>query len=337
MKKYYSTHKAKPVIFAAFTIILLQTFGCSKTAAVKGIIAATSDVETTVTTTTTGTVEAVSQAVLGFSQTGRVASIHITAGAKLKKAQILAELENRDLRAIMTDAVTDGKRSDELFEARLVSKTALEQSKKALEIATANFERSIIRAPYDGSITEVNLELGELAGSTSAKAPMRIVDNRPRIVKGDIDEIDLAKVKAGAEARIKIAAVRPEHFSAKVSSIVPFVSTLKDKDRTAAVEFSVDSLGLAIPVGASADIEIIVQKKPNALAIPTKCLLGTGTNRYVYKTVDDKAVKSTVTIGIGNYEKTEILTGLAAGETVLFPPEDVELKDGLKVKVEIKK
>ena len=311
--------------------------GCSKKPILKAAHASRTAVETTVTTTSSGTVEADQQAILGFSAPGRVSQVLIHPGERVKKGQLLARLENLDLETISGDAERELKRADELFSSGLVSRVALDEARKNVQIARANRDKSVIRAPFDGVVTEVNLEIGELAQVTSvnpALPPLRLVDLKPRLVKGRIDEVDLAKIHAGSRARIKIPAVGSRVFAAEVSRVVPFVNSAKEQDRTSQVELRIPGSDSTLPVGASADIEIVVDSKSDALAVPTRALLGHTGAKYVFRAVAGQLVKTVVTTGIGNYDRTELLSGVQAGDLVVYPPEDRDLVEGLKIETE---
>ncbi|MGK5085493.1 efflux RND transporter periplasmic adaptor subunit [Bdellovibrionota bacterium FG-1] len=325
------------LIFSTILLLALSTEGCSKGPKLKGVKATQTMVETTVSTTSSGTVDAEQQAVLGFSTTGRIAKINVRLGSAARKGQVLAELENIDLRSILDDSENELKRSRELFANGLVSKAALDTAKKNNDIARANLDRTLLRAPFDGVVTEMNLELGELAQSTVSptKALLRLIDMKPRIIKGEIDEVDLAKVKVGDPARVKIQAARPQPFSAKIRRVVPFVSTTKEQDRTSQIELQMAETESLIPVGASADVEIITHTKPEALAVPTRAILGTGGQKYLYRFDGKKIHKTVIKLGVGNYERTEILSGVTNGEVVVYPSDDFELKDDMRVQVEL--
>jgi len=203
-----------------------------------------------------------------------------------------------------------------------------------------------MRAPFAGMITAMDLKVGEFYQSSTNlnnKPAVQIIDLKKRIIKGEIDEVDLQKVAIGYHARIKIPALRNQVFSAVVTKVVPFVSTAKDQDRTSQIQLEIlasesDSnlklkgVPVLIPVGASADVEIISQTKDKVNILPTNVLLGTGKTRFLYKIKDGKLIKSEVKIGIGNYDRVEILEGLESTELVARPIGNVELSDGLKIK-----
>lgn len=327
----------------AIVLVAGVSAACGKKPVVKGVQAAKTSVESSVTTTTAGTVTADQQAVLSFGAVGggggRVARIAVNSGDRVKRGQILAELENADLETVSKNAEADLARTRKLFKAGLVSKVALDDARKAYDTARVNLDKSQIRAPFDGVITEMNLELGEMAQTTpvtGVKAQMRIVDIQPRIIKGDIDEIDLARVEVGTPARVKIQAVSPDWLSATVTKVIPFVSTIKEKDRTSEVELELtERRAELIPVGASADIEIITEQKDGVLAVPARTVIGRGGGqRHVFRFEGGVVHRRDVKTGIGNFERVQILSGISEGDVVAFPPEEIELKDGMKVTLE---
>lgn len=318
-------------------LFCLLLTACTKTASLKGVHPASAPVETTVTTINSGTVEAENMGTLGFGISGRVAQVLAKPGDRVKAGQVLAELENADLRTIYREAQKENERAKKLLDEGLVSKVGFQEAIKAYEIAKMNYDRSVIRAPFDGVVTEVNLRVGELSGpqTPGTGKPMRLIDEKPRLVKGDIDEVDLARVKSGQKARIRVPASRTEPFPAKVSRVVPFVDTTKEQDRTSQIELRMDGAEAAIPVGASAEIEIVTDAKEGALAVPARTVLGSGKTRYVYVAKDGKLAKVAVETGIGNYDRVEILKGVTANDVVVFPSEDADLTDGLRVHVEL--
>ncbi len=312
--------------------------GCSKPVTLRAAKVAKTNVEASITTTSAGTVSADQQAILDFGTVGRISRIFVKTGDHVKTGQDLAQLENTDLKSVFADSEREVKRTEELFAAGLVSQAALDTARKSLEVARSGFEKTIIRAPFEGVVTELNLEVGEFAqvgSGASKKAPIRLVDLKPRIIHGDVDEVDLGKLKVGMAARVKIAAARAEPFQAVLQRVVPFVSTAKEQDRTSEVELRIqEQAQTVIPVGASATIEIITDARNGVLAIPSRAILGFSDKRYVFKVVEDRLVKTDIKLGIGNYARTEVVSGLSESDVVVFAPSDLELKEGMKVKAE---
>lgn len=320
-------------------IILFLLSSCSKAVKVSVIHPARGTTENTVSTINSGTVEAKHQAELAFGTVGRISKIHSTVGAIVSSGALIAELENADLKAIYNETQKELVRANELYKNGLVSIASLDSAKRANEVARTSLEKTIIKAPFKGMITSLNLKEAEIYQSNTAldkKSLVQIIDLEKRIVKGEIDEVDLQKITTGNVARIKIPAMNNQILPAKVSKVVPFVSTAKDQDRTSEIELEFLDNKVLVPVGASADVEIVTKIKENVLTLPTNYILGTGKNRYIYVENDGKIHKKTVTLGIGNYDKVEIIDALTEKDFIVAPPEGVELIEGMKVKPELK-
>ncbi len=322
------------------TILILSLIAlasCGGKVEVEAIKMEKGTVESTVTTTNSGTVEAREQAELAFGTPGRIAKIHVSLGAKVQKGTLIAELENADLRAVYNEALKDFERSQELYKNGLVSVANLDGVNRAREVARINLDKTIIKAPFDGMITALNLKIGEFyqSGASLAaekKIDVQIIDLKSRLIKGEIDEVDLQKVQIGQDARVKIPAMKNQIIKARLTKVVPFVSTVKDQDRTSQIELEILENQSLIPVGASADVEIVVESKKDANILPAMVLTGVGKSRSVFIIDGSKLIKRAVKVGTGNYERVEILEGVTAGELVAKPLEGVELIDGMKVK-----
>ena len=325
-------------LFFITTLLILSA--CSDKPKVEAIKLAIGSVESSVSTVNSGTVEAQFQAELAFGTVGRIAKIYVTLGSKVNTGTIIAELENADFKAVYEEAQKELSRANELYKNGLVSIASLDSAKRVREVARLNYEKTVIKAPFQGMITAMNLKVGEYyQGSTTfdKKPNVQIIDLKKRLIKGEIDEIDLQKVAIGFPARIKIPALRNQIFNARVTNVVPFVSTAKDQDRTSQIELEIlearDAAGvdILIPVGASADVEIISETKVNVKMLPSGVMVGTGKTRSLFKIIDGKLKKSDVLIGLGNYERMEVLDGVNADDLIARPLNGIEMVDGMKV------
>ncbi len=322
------------LLWRSFGVLILGLSACSKTIEVKMAEVATTSVESTVSTVSSGTVEALQVAVLSFSGTGRVEKIYVHLGDFVKRGQKIANLENKDAQALVSQVANDLETSKKLFGEGLISKAALDEAKKAFEVAKANYDRTEMIAPFDGQVSELNLQIGESPAAVltaTQKVAVRIVDLKPRVIRGQIDEIDLPKVKVGAKARVRIQSVQAKAIESVVTKVIPYISTSKEQERTAQVELRPTDQQMLLPAGASADIEIIITEKAKALAVPARAIFGVTGKRYVYRILAGKLEKVDVVPGVGNYETMEVTQGLALGEMVALPSEGLEFREGIKV------
>jgi HlyD family secretion protein len=320
-------------VFLIFTVILGSLTGCGKRPVVQVVKAGRSPIEASVSGVTSGTVRAEKIAELAFGTVGRVQELNVELGDRVKAGEILAQVENQDLVSRLNVAKEELERSKRLSRDNAMSRSNLIQAQGAYDAAVTAYEKSLIRAPYDGIIAEVNLEVGQLSQITAVipLAPLRIIDVERRYVRAEIDEVDLPKVRVGMPARVKILAVRREPFSASVRKVVPFISSVREQDRTSEIELNIESEGVLLPAGASADVEVITETKEDVVALVTKAILGRGDDRYVFRIDGDVLRKTPIKLGIFGYTISEVVSGLREGDEVAMPSDKVELKDGLTV------
>jgi multidrug efflux pump subunit AcrA (membrane-fusion protein) len=107
---------------------------------------------------------------------------------------------------------------------------------------------------------------------------------------------------------------------------------VREQDRTTEIELTVENEGILLPVGASADVEIVTDKREGVITVTSRALFGRGGERYAFVLDGNLARRRPVAVGIFNYTTTEIMSGLSEGEIVLLPSDKLDLKDGLKVK-----
>jgi HlyD family secretion protein len=315
--------------------VLTASMGCGERIELRATSVTKGTVESVVSSVNSGTVRAEQQAELSFGAVGRVQALGIKLGDRVKHGAILAELENSDLKASLDFMRRESVRRKELAAKKLISASEFEEISRQIEQASSALEKTVIRAPFDGVVTELNLEVGQLSQITAVipKPLVRLIDEAPRYVRAEIDELDLNKIKVGQPARVKVLATRAKPFTAEVRQVVPFISTIKEQDRTAEIELNVEAEGGLLPVGASADVEVILETKTNVLVAPARAILGKREARYVFKLEDGYARKTDVQVGISGYDLTEVTKGLAENDQVLIPSDEVDLQDGARVTV----
>jgi HlyD family secretion protein len=326
----------QPFLSHLFVVgVLTASMGCGERIELRATPVTKGTVESVVSSVNSGTVRAEQQAELSFGAVGRVQALGIKLGDRVKHGAILAELENSDLKASLDFMRRESVRRKELAAKKLISASEFEEISRQIEQASSALEKTVIRAPFDGVVTELNLEVGQLSQITAVipKPLVRLIDEAPRYVRAEIDELDLNKIKVGQPARVKVLATRAKPFTAEVRQVVPFISTIKEQDRTAEIELNVEAEGGLLPVGASADVEVILETKTNVLVAPARAILGKREARYVFKLEDGYARKTDVQVGISGYDLTEVTKGLAENDQVLIPSDEVDLQDGARVTV----
>lgn len=319
--------------YVTMFLVILPVCGCTKKPEVSVVTVSRGAVEETVAGVNSGTVKAEQLAELAFGAVGRVREVNVHLGERVPKGMILAQIENGDLQSRLDVAAEELARARTLQQSHAASRSNVIQAQGNYDAAMTAYEKSLIRAPFEGIVAEKNLEVGQLSQITAVipLAPIRLIDTQPRYVTVEIDEVDLPKVRLGMEARVKVLAVRREPFNATVRKVIPFVSSVREQDRTSAVELNVESEGVLLPAGASADVEIVTATTRDVVVVPSRTILGRGAGRYVFTLRGGRVAKVPVIVGLSGYNVSEIVSGLSAGDRVVMPAEKVNLYDGLVV------
>ena len=327
-------HPGRAACVVACVAVLLSLAGCKEKPEVSVVSVARGSVEETVTGVNSGTVKAEQLAELAFGAVGRVREVNVHLGERVPKGMVLAQIENGDLKSRLEVAQEELARAKTLQQSQAASRSNVIQAQGNYDAAVTAYERSLIRAPFEGIVAEKNLEVGQLSQITAVipLAPLRLIDTKPRYVKVEIDEVDLPKVHLGMPARVKVLAVRREPFKATVRKVIPFVSSIREQDRTSEVELDVESEGVLLPAGASADVEIVTATRSDVVVVPSRALLGRGAGRYVFTLRGSRVSKTPVGVGLAGFTLSEIVSGLSASDLVVMPAEKIELYDGLAVK-----
>lgn len=180
---------------------------------------------------------------------------------------------------------------------------------------------SILQAPSDGFVTEINSEAGELASLT--KTVVSMIAKEQYQIESYISELDIAFVAVSDPVEISFDAFGSDKiFKGHVVKIDPY-ETLIDGDVYYKVVIGFDEYDGAIRLGMTADIKIKTAEKENVLVAPSRFVGEEGGKKYVKiplknaRDGEDPFTKIEITTGLKGEEMTEILSGLTEGQEII--------------------
>jgi RND family efflux transporter MFP subunit len=192
----------------------------------------------------------------------------------------------------------------------------VDQAQVALDSARLARERATLRAPFDGIISRVGVEVGEFVGP-QAPAITLVDDSRFR-VEADVDEADIGWVDIGQEVWITLDAFPGHVLTGTVTAVAPsaefdtgVVSYL--------VTMEIGRTDLSLRGGMTANTEIIQEQQENVLLVPNRAIwIDAETGRlFVEKTVDGEIVTAFIEQGATNDQVSEVLSGLEEGDQLV--------------------
>lgn len=259
----------------------------------------------------------------------------------VQKAQAAAEMARAGLleaRSAGNRASRELERAQKLKEAGLVTQQNLDDARSQQEAAAARIEaagaqvraaeedvlhaknrlsKAVIRAPFDGVVSERFVNVGEVVGEMQ-KVVFRIVDNRILDLTVSVPSAAMGALREGQALAFTTDAIPGKSFAGKVQYINPVVS---EADRSVKVVVEVRNSPEILRGGLFVKGRIVTGTRPDVIQVPRAALLSwdvaakTGELFVVEK---DVAKRRAVRTGATSADLVEIASGLSAGETVVI-------------------
>lgn len=200
------------------------------------------------------------------------------------------------------------------------------QSKASLSQLEEQLSYTTITSPMDGTVLSRDVELGDAVSSilvmgSTATQIMTIGDTSHVYVDGKVDESDIAKVYLGQTARIKVESFKDKNFYGKVTKISP-LGVEKDNVTTFEVRVSIDNPGGELKANMTANAEIILEDHKNSITVPEQAVIYDKDRNATVQVPDSTQKKGyrvvAIKAGISNGTRTEVLSGLNTGDTVIL-------------------
>ena len=237
-------------------------------------------------------------------------------------------------RGFVSGAREDSARSEALAKrAGCAAATAdVAQSEAKVSLTRVEQGRTVLYAPFAGTIAKIVGEVGEYSTPSPPGVPtppaIDLIDDSCLYVKAPMDEVDAPKISTGQSVRISLDALPKQSFPGKVKRVAAYVSAVEKQARTVDIEatFNDPAAPGKLLVGYSADVEVILDAREKVVRVPTSALLEGG--RVLVAAADGTLEERQVKTGLANWEFTEVLAGLLAGERVVTSLERAGVKAG---------
>jgi HlyD family secretion protein len=225
---------------------------------------------------------------------------------------------------IVSEEVLDTKETDARAKRAScnASRESIAVSEANLDAAQAAVERTFVFAPFDGRVAEINVELGEYVTPSPPGIPtlpaIDLLDVSCLYVSAPIDEVDAPQIRTGMTACVSLDAFAEKRCSGIVTRIAPYVLEKEKQARTVEVEVKFTDLNDSKDLlpGYSADIEVLIASKQQALKVPAEAVLEN--NRVLVMQDDGLLVERQFKPGLANWNTVEVLSGLNEGEKVVL-------------------
>lgn len=289
---------------------------------------------------------------------GFVEKVLVDRGSKVHKGQVLMVLEAPETEEQLIAARSNFLKAKAVLVGskehyrRLVSGSKITGSVSALDLessyarmmadsAAATGEQAnfgaltkiksylVVRAPFDGVITERNVHPGALVGSGLRTAgPMLMLQQQSRLrLVVDIPEIYSIGVRSGKKVTFQVNAIPGKTFKGRIARRS---GSMNQKFRSETIEIDVENTSRTLKPGMFAEISLGSETSKGSLAVPTSAVLTSTEVQYVIRVKDDLTQYVAVKTGMQSDSMTQVFGNLKAGDKIVVNPRS-NLKNGVQV------
>ena len=255
---------------------------------------------------------------------GRIQEITAVEGLRVSKGQILAKIDAEtilrnidevekqlELAKILFD------KQDRLWKQQIGTEIQYLESKNRKETLEANLaslktqqSKTLVRAPFNGTVETVQVRLGELV---QPGVPMfQFVGDSDLFIEADISEQYVGLIQRGDSVEVSFPSVEKD-LRAKISSVGAIINP---NNRTFKVEIAVPSLEFLKPNMISV-IKIMDYENKTAVTVPNYLILQDNKGDYVFTVDESLSKKRYIKRGKTYKEVTEVLEGLTGTEVLI--------------------
>jgi RND family efflux transporter MFP subunit len=319
--------------------------------------------------TASGYVVAQRKAAVASKGSGRLVYLGAVEGDRVKKNQIIARLEDSDVRASLEqakanlrlneadlkDAQQSLARQKSLLDKGLANQSeydgadarlqrvlaGIEVAKAMLTSSEVSLENTLIRAPFDGTVLAKNADIGEMvvpmAASVGSKsAVVTIADMTSLQVEADVSESNIEHIISSQPCEITLDAYPEIRYEGYVAKIVPTADRAK---ATVLVKVAFKTYESRVLPEMGAKVLFLNKSSDSAsmaekprLTIPLSAVSERDGKKIAFRVIDNKAVSVVILLGRTKGTLVEIQEGLTSGEKVIDKL-NASINDGVKVKI----
>ena len=248
----------------------------------------------------TGTLEPIDLIAIRSKASGNVLKMPVDIGSEVKAGDLIVQIDPRNVKSQFDGAVADDvaavaamhnaelqkSRAEQMLAQHVITPvehdsvaaafvraaSVVAEDRANLDIARQALEDATVRAPVDGTILSKSVSLGQLVtsatGTFGRDTSIVTMANLQRVrMRVNVDEADMANVRPGEPAQIRVDAIPSRTFDGVVEKVEP--SAIVNQGVTFfPVLVSIDNHERLLMPGMNGEVTIVAERRPNVLAIP---------------------------------------------------------------------
>jgi HlyD family secretion protein len=248
----------------------------------------------------TGVVEPINVVEVKSKASGQIVQMPVETGTQVRPGDLLVQVDTRDVRNQYEQALADvrsaeanlsvaeaqKKRSDELFQQRIITaqehetaalsytqaQAQIVRARTNLDLAQQRLEDATVRAPVAGTVIEKTVSLGQVITSATGAfgggtTLLKMADLDQVRVRAMVNETDIGNVQAGQQATVTVDAYPDRPFRGVVEKIEP-QAVVQQSVTMFPVLISVSNQERLLMPGMNGEVSVLVERRDNVLAVP---------------------------------------------------------------------
>lgn len=289
-----------------------------------------------------GVVEPIRSVGVNAQVPGALLAVNVEEGDGVRRGQVLARVDDRELRAQLTAAEAQlevarsaFERAEQLRERRVITLPEYERDRAAYAAAEATVQQlrtrlgyTTVNAPVNGIITAKLVEAGDVVGNQTRL--FEIADVSTMVVRVGVSELDVVELAVGDLVDVVLDAYPGRALSGRIRRIFP---SADPATRLVPVEVALDEVSArSARPGFLARVTFRLSAREDVLLLPASALVGGQGSQSVFVVENDRAMRRTVETGLTSQGRVEIVAGLEGDEIVVTAGNNM-LRDGAAVRI----
>ncbi|MEJ2005754.1 MAG: efflux RND transporter periplasmic adaptor subunit [Cyclobacteriaceae bacterium] len=226
---------------------------------------------------------------------GTIENVHVREGDKVRKGQVLVSIDNdvirnniEEVRTALDLATAVFERQSNLWEKNigteiqyLEAKNRKESLERQLTTLQSQLSKTIIRAPFTGSVDNVNARIGQMA--QPGMPLVQIVNQNQMYLEADVSERYIGDFEKGD----RVSVYFPIQDKSLESEIIAVSEVINLENRTFRIEIRMPETDFVVKPNQVAVIELVDYEKDSTMVVPTELILSDAEGKFLY-TVEDK-------------------------------------------------
>lgn len=294
------------------------------------------------TISATGTITAKNEVKIIAQTEGKIILLDVEEGSRVKAGDVVVRLDGsvlaaqtKEAEATTDDARANFERAKRLFENKLVSEQEFEQARTRFNVAQARtdyqkalLEYTTIRSPISGVVTFRGAREGDIA--VPRQLLLTVSDPAALVMEVPVSELQVPRIRVNDLVNITVDAYPEVKFSGKVRRVFPASDPVS---RLVKIEVMFTDRDDRLMPGMFGRAELTTSAKDSAVVLSNDAVMTSATGvASAYVVVDSVVERRQLTLGIREPGRTEILSGVTAGEQVVVVGQNA-LNDNMQVRI----